>query len=203
MSARACIGLILAIVACAACDSDQVGPQTSTSTLTFTGASSIDGTGVVINEFATRSAPDEECSEFVELRNDTSRQQSLGSWRLAVSGPTGTPAFYVFIPVGMVLEPGCHLLIATQPTGLERDVASMCNLPDNGGLALMRPDGTIVDQVGMSASGFHEGTALKTFSASSTRKSYARVRQDTDNNAADFVFGTATPQNRFSDCSNR
>src|SRR4029079_4180629 len=116
MTARVCIGLVLAMVTCGACDSDPVGPRSATSTLTFTGASSVDGTGVVINEFATRSAPNEECSEFVELRNDTSRQQSLGGWKLAVSSSTGPPALYAFIPVGMVLEPGCHLLIATQPS---------------------------------------------------------------------------------------
>ena len=199
MSARACLGLVV-VMACGACDSDPVGPQRLQSTLTLVGASSIDGTGVVISEFASRSGPTEACSEFVELRNDTLHQQSVGGWRVSVSGPGGPPAFYAYIPVGMVLEPGCHLLIATQPSGLLRDVASECNLADTGGLALLRPDGTIVDQVGMSASGFHEGIPLAPFPVSAINKSYTRLR-DTDDNAADFVFGPATPQNRFDPCT--
>ena len=197
-----CVGLIVVTLACGACgETELVGPQKAESTSTLNGASSLDETGIVINEFATRSAPNEECSEFVELLNVTSQEHSLGNWRIAVSGPNVAPALYSIIPVGMVLGPGCHLLIATQPSGLRRDVASMCNLPDDGGLALMRPDGTIVDQVGMSAPGFHEGTPLAKFSASATGNSYARVRDDTDQNSRDFAFGPATPQNRFEDCT--
>jgi len=117
-----------------------------------------------INEFAARAAPNEGCSEFIELRNDTSEQRSLGGWRIAVSGPGGPPAFYAVIPTGLVLEPGCHLLIATPPSGLLWDAPSMCNLADTGGLALMRPDWTIVDQVGMSiGSAYKEGTPLDPF----------------------------------------
>ena len=203
MTARAYIGLIGVMLACGACgDTDPVGPRKSESTLTFIGTSLTDGSGVVINEFAPQSAPNEECSEFVELRNDSSVQRSVGGWRLAVSGPGGAPAFYAYIPVGMVLEPGCHLLIATQPSGLLRDVAAECNLSNTGGLALMRPDGTIVDQVGMSATGFHEGTPLAPFPVSAINKSYTRLR-DTDDNAADFAFVPATPQNRFMDCQTR
>jgi hypothetical protein len=196
MSVLICIG--------AACgETDVVGPRKAVSTFTLTGTSSIDGTGIVINEFATRLGPNEECSEFVELRNDASGERSLGGWRLAVSGPGGAPALYVTIPVGIVLAPGCHLLIATQPSGLLRDAPSSCNLPDNGGLALMEPDGTVVDQVGMHSSGFHEGTPLQPFSISAARNSYARIASDTDQNARDFFFGPATPQNRFDDCNTR
>lgn len=204
MRHRGCIGLSIVMLTCAACDSDVVGPQRLEQTLSSTGASTLDRTeGIVINEFASRSAPNEECSEFIELRNDTSEQRSLGSWRIAVSGPGGPPAFYAVIPTGLVLGPGCHLLIATEPSGLLRDASSMCNLADTGGLALMRPDGTIVDQVGMSASGFHEGTPLAPFSATATGQSYARVHADTDNNRVDFVFGPATPENRFDECTTR
>ena len=204
---RTGVALCVAALACVSCDdTTPTSPATRTqgnATLGFTGTSGTrqTETGVVINELAARLAPNEECSEFVELRNNASEEQSLGGWRLAVSGPDGSPALYATIPVGTVLSPGCHLLIATQPSGLLRDVASMCNLADNGGLALMLPDGTITDQVGMSTgSGFHEGTPLAQFSVSATRKSYGRVRGDTDNNALDFVFGSATPQNSFEDC---
>src|SRR5262245_30864989 len=119
MTARACLGLVVAMT-CGACDSDPVAPQKLQSTLTFVGTSLQDETGIVINEFASRAGPNEACSEFVELRNISSLQRSVGGWRLAVSGPGGPPAFYAYIPVGMVLEPGCHLLIATQPSGLLR-----------------------------------------------------------------------------------
>ena len=196
---RTCMLLVTAAVACAACGStDVTGPRQADYTLTF--PSSVDDTAVVINEFAARLGPDEACSEFVELVNTSSVERNLGGWRLAVSGPNGSPALYSGIPIGMVIGPGCHLLIATQPTGLVRDVAAQCNLADDGGLALLSADGTIIDQVGMSSgTEFHEGTPLATFDTHARGDSYSRVR-NTGNNALDFVFGPATPANQFDDC---
>jgi uncharacterized protein len=204
---RAHVTFIAVLITCAACDdSAPVSPavtRTARATLVSTDTPILE-TGIVINEFATRNGPDEECSEFVELRNDSSHEQSVGGWRIAVSDTTGGAVVYTIIPAGMVLQPGCHLLISTPPAGLVRDVASACNLPDAGGLALMRPNGTIVDQVGMgSGSSFGEGTPLATFRGGAVRSSYARFRDDTDNNATNFVFGAATPQNRFDDCTKR
>ena len=191
----------------AACKDGEHAGRLASSTLTsplLPGPDSEIATGIVINEFATRFGPNEECSEFIELRNDTAIERSLGGWRVSISDGRNSPAFHVSIPVGMVVGPGCHLLIGTVPSGLRTDVASSCNLTDAGGLALLSPGGIIVDQVGMStASAFHEGTPLPPFSTTAIRQSYARDHSDTDHNAADFVFGPATPQNRFDDCTSR
>jgi hypothetical protein len=68
----------------------------------------------------------------------------------------------------------------------------------------MSPAGIIVDQVGMSTgSAFHEGTPLPPFSATAIRHSYTRDRRDTNQNALDYVFVPATPQNRFDTCLTR
>ena len=196
---RACMLLMTAAVTCAACGStDVTGPSVAYNTLT--GPSSIDQSAVVINEFAARLGPNEACSEFVELVNTSSAEQNLGGWRIAVSGPNGSPALYTGILIVIVIGPGCHLLIATQPSGLLRDIAAQCNLPDDGGLALLNTEGAIIDQVGMSSgSEFHEGTPLEKFDTNAIGDSYSRVR-NTDNNRLDFVFGPATPTNRFEDC---
>jgi uncharacterized protein len=207
MNGRAYVTLIAVVLTCAACDDSTVVSPGTTQTaqaVLVSPDSPTAATGIVINEFATRMGPDEDCSEFVELRNDSAVTQSLGSWRIAVANAAAGAVAYATIPTGMVLDPGCHLLIATQPSGLVRDVTASCNLADAGGLALMRPNGAIVDQVGLgSGSAFGEGTPLATFSTSAVRKSYARVRNDTDNNATNFVFGAATPQTRFDDCTTR
>ena|SRR5688572_7447139 len=197
---RACMLLMTAAVTCAACGStDVTGPRVAYNTLT--GPSSIGESAVVINEFAARLGPNEACSEFVELVNTSSTEQNLGGWRIAVSGPNGSPALYTGIPIGIVIGPGCHLLIATQPSGLLRDIAAQCNLPDDGGLALLNTEGAIIDQVGMSSgSEFHEGTPLEKFDTNAIGDSYSRVR-NTENNRLDFVFGRATPTNRFEECA--
>ena len=214
--------LIVGIVCCTGCsDTAQVSPsaplaqtaaavpEESASTaavqnkLVFTGAQAIDTT-VVINEFASRLGPDEECSEFIELRNDGPREQVVGGWKILASSPAGGTVLYATVPVGMTLAPGCHLLVATSPTGFLRDAAASCNLADAGGVALTTPEGLIVDQVGMSSgAAFREGAPLAPFSSGATRSSYARVGADTSNNATDFVFGPATPRNRFEDCAHR
>lgn len=197
---------VAVMLTCAGCTDGEHGPGVAVFTVTspIAGSESDSATGIVINEFATRLGPNDECGEFVELRNDTSRERSLGTWRIAASDARGNTVLYATIPVGMVIGPGCHLLIGTAPSGLVTDVASSCNLPDNGGLALMSPSGIIVDQVGMSTgSAFREGAPLAPFSATAIRHSYARDHRDTDDNAADFVFGLATPQTRFDNCATR
>ena len=161
---------------------------------------------VVINEFATRSGPNDACGEFVEIRNDTSQPVGIGGWQVLVSGPEGGTTTYALISTASELGPGCHFLIATNTTGLQRDLVPIttCNLPDSGGLALMRGDGTIVDQVGMgSGSAYREGTPLPSFNVNPIGQSYARVGSDTNNNASDFAFGSATPLNINSPCSIR
>ena len=122
----------------------------------------------------------------------------------------GTVALYHTVAAGRTLQSGCHYLAATDlydavPLVPTRDARSSCGINDNSGLALLRPDGSIVDQVGMnSASIYREGTPLAPVSNSAGHGSYARTGADTDNNAADFTYRNPwTPQNSASSCSTR
>jgi Tol biopolymer transport system component len=139
-------------------------------------------------------------------------------WALASIGPDGaTTRVHVTIPAGIIIPPRGHYLIATSPfiggynlTGYAvPDTSSLPDFPDNTGLALFNTGNpanfsaaTRLDAVGFAAlSGpsadlFREGTGLAPgpSGGSSAQHSYVRtmttggVPQDTNNNAADFIF---------------
>lgn len=170
------------------------------------------GASVVINEFALR-ATDASVDDFVELRNDSAAAVDISGWQirewLASDGSIGVR---MTVPSGIVLMPGCHYLAAFNTTvkigtyasdpGIARDV-KLDNLSTNGGIALVRTDGTIVDQVGMNpGSPFKEGTTLPPTGVDDDR-SYTRVGNDTNDNAADFVKVTRTALNSGSSCAIR
>ena len=108
--------------------------------------------------------------------------------------------------------PGCHYLAAFNPTvkrdtyvneaGVPRDI-KLDNLSTNGGIALVRADGTIVDQVGMNpGSVFKEGNPLPPTGIDDPR-AYTRMGNDTNDNASDFIKVTRTPLNSTSSCAVR
>ena len=114
------------------------------------------------------------------------------------------------VEAGRVLGSGCHYLAgsdvyAGNSWAVPRDARSVYNgINDNSGIALVRPDGSIADQVGMRSNTiYREGTPLAAFNFNSGRSSYTRMAPDTDNNAADFQFGRATPENASSSCAIR
>lgn len=172
------------------------------------------GTGVVINEFTSRTQDGEACGEFVELRNDSSSAVDISGWQVMVHRPgfqsSGTVERYHTVAAGAILQSGCHYLVATDlyaavPGSPSRDARSSCGINDNSGLALLRADGTTVDQVGMSPESiYREGSPLAAISNSAGHGSYARTGADTDNNAADFTYRNPwSPQNSTSSCSIR
>src|SRR5687767_15911164 len=74
---------------------------------------------------------------------------------------------------------------------------------DDGGLAVLRPDGKVVDAVGMSLGALYkEGVPLLSFGSNNADRSYQRKGDDTDNNITDFVLDSpSTPTNRGGSCS--
>lgn len=172
----------------------------------------VTGTSVVINEFALR-ATDASVDDFVELRNDSTSVVDISGWQIREwLASDGSIAVRLTVPAGIVLMPGCHYLAAfnstvkigtyTNDVGVARDI-KLDNLSTNGGIALFRTDGTIVDQVGMNpGSLFKEGATLPPTMIDDDR-SYTRVGNDTNDNASDFVKVTRTAMNSTSSCAVR
>jgi len=165
------------------------------------------GTSVVINEFATRGGGINEgaTTDWVELRNDSNSSVDISGWQIKVWNKTSGSTFVAFTAgSGVVLAPGCHYLAANHADvgGVIRD-ARMENMNNEGGLALVRGDGSVADQVGYSPdSPFREGTTLPPMMADDSR-SYTRLGNDTNDNASDFVLRSRTPLNSGSSCAIR
>ena len=170
--------------------------------------------GVVISEFRTRG-PAGGNDEFVEIYNNTDRPVDIAGWQLRGSSntaPTGTRAT---VPAGVVLPGRAHYLFVNLAANgysgaTTGNMSYTTGIGDNGGIALAKSDGTIVDQVGVvtTLTGYREGSPLATQLTSNTNRSYERkpagsatALQDTDDNLSDFrlLNGTApdvpNPQN--------
>jgi hypothetical protein len=86
----------------------------------------------------------------------------ISGWQLREWRTDGSIGTRFTVGAGIVLMPGCHYLAAVSPTvaGVARDT-QMSFLDPNGGIALIRADGSIVDQAGMNSnSPFREGATL-------------------------------------------
>ena len=165
-------------------------------------------TTVVISEFRTRG-PNGGNDEFVEIYNLSSTPVNISGWRLRASSATGSTSNRATIPNNVTLQPGCHYLLTN--TGYSGTVAGdqtySTGITDGGGIAIVSDDGTIVDQVGLSAgSAFKEGTPLTPLTTSENR-GYERKPggmvgsgTDTDVNANDFEVKGSDPQNLSSAC---
>lgn len=133
----------------------------------------------------------------------------MTGWKLRRSTATGTTSALHTLGA-RVLEPGQHLLLTNSNAGgpysgaVIGDETYGTGITDNGGVALLLPDETTVDQVGMSTgSAYFEGSPLAPMS-DNTEQSYERKPggasgscYDTDHNAADWnAHGdTSDPQN--------
>lgn len=162
------------------------------------------GASVVINEFATRG-PDESTDDFIELRNDTASPVNIGGWRINEWITSGTVRVAFVVPGGVVVAPGCHYLVGNRPTvaGVVPDAQLIDPINDQGGLALLAADGSIVDQVGYHPSSiYREGTPMPLPGPEDSR-SYARVGNDTNNNISDFARQSRSPLNSSSSCAVR
>ena len=166
-------------------------------------------TNIVISEFRTRG-PNGGNDEFVELYNLSNAPVNIGGWRLRGSSASGSSGNRATVPVGVTVQPGCHYLLANSgySGAVAGDQTYGSGISDNGGIALVSDDGTIVDQVGLSpGSAFKEGATLTPLTTSENR-SYERKPggstgsgTDTDVNNDDFkLTSPSAPQNASSAC---
>ena len=140
---KKCSALLLAAIAIVCALSDGV----------FLHAQS--GASVVINEFRTRG-PLGGSDEFIELFNPTASSITIGGWKIQGSNNAGTTTVRATVPTGTTLGAGCfYLIVNTGTAGYSGAVAGnltyTSGITDDGGVALVRGDNSIADQVGMSA----------------------------------------------------
>jgi len=164
--------------------------------------------GVLISEFRTRG-PNGAADEFVELYNNSDSPVDISGWKINASNNAGTTGTRVTINAGTTIPARGHFLAtnSTPSTGYSGTVAGnqtyTTGITDDGGIALMMADNTVVDQIGMSVgSGYKEGSILTPLTGS-TDQSYERKpggaagsTQDTADNANDFqIRSPSNPQN--------
>ena len=134
------------------------------------------GSDIVISEFRTRG-PDGGNDEFVEIYNRSDDPIDISGWLLRASNASGTMGTRATLDPSTVLGPGCYYLFTNSGAysdAVPGDQSYATGITDNGGLAIALPDGTPLDQVGMSAgSAFGEGTRLAQMTTSVNR-SYER-----------------------------
>jgi hypothetical protein len=182
---------------------------TPTNTATATSTSSGTPTGVVISEFRT-SGPRGANDEFIELYNPTTAVIDISGWKISASNNSGNTSVRATIPPSTILRSGQYYLVANTAINdgynnlsLPPNLAYGVAISDNGGIALLRPNDTPVDQVGMHTnSAYKEGDILSPLSG--TNESYERKAnncQDTNNNNNDFVKTASSPHNYSSPLS--
>jgi len=166
---------------------------TPTNTATATNTSTASAASVVISEFRT-TGPGGASDEFVELYNPTSNWVDISGWKINASNKDGDIQTRATIPAATILRSGQYYLVANNSysnTTVTADLKYGTSITDDGGIGLIKSDGTTIDEVGMSAGSFYqEGTPL---SSLSNNKSYERKDGgtsdsciDTSNNASDF-----------------
>ena len=177
---RVVVALVAAAVACA------------WATSAFASAS-----GVVVSEFRFRG-PAGGNDEFVELLNTSSRSVDISGWKLEACNSTGSLGTRLTIPNGKSIAAGGHFLLVNNAAGgysgsVPGDLTYSTGISDTGVRIVVGT--TIVDRVGSTASASgqcREGTGLALPTSTRADGLYAferrdNGRQDTDNNAADFV----------------
>lgn len=184
------------------------------------------GPGIVISELRL-AGPRGTNDEFVELFNASDTAVNISGWALrsannvVFSGGVSNTFARVTIPANVTIQPGCYFLITnnTATTGysgtVTADLSYSTGIADDGGVAIIRADGTIADQIGFfntttnqGVSAYFEGTKITvTTPLPSLNRSFERLPdaafgyQDTNNNANDFALITPSrPQNRTSPC---
>jgi lamin tail-like protein len=184
--------------------------NTPTNTATPTNTSPASTAGVVISEFRTRG-PNGASDEFIEIYNPTSTAVDISGWKINASNNAGAADTRAIIPASTLLRSGQYYLVANNGyTGsVTANLKYGTAITNDGGIALLRSNNTIVDEVGMDVgSAYQEGTTLPPFSGTSDQ-SYERKLGgtsdsciDTNDNASDFgTAGSATLHNYSSPLS--
>jgi hypothetical protein len=163
-------------------------------------------TDLVISEFRLRGAGGGN-DEFVEIYNPTTAQVDLNGWMINGSNNAGAVGNRYTFTTSFLLQPGQHYLIAhTGYNDPVPDVTYGTGITPDGGVALLRPNSTIADQVGMTncATCYFETTPLTTLTTNADQ-SYERNFDvsgscvDSNNNASDFLLrNPSDPQNSSS-----
>jgi uncharacterized protein len=118
----------------------------------FPRSSRVVSSTIVISEFRTRGSNGGN-DEFIELYNLSASPVNIGGWKIRGSSGTSGTGNRVTIASGVTLQAGCHYLVTNSgySGGAPGDQNYGTGISDNGGIALTKPDGTIMDQVGLSA----------------------------------------------------
>src|SRR3989304_2552760 len=138
-------------------------------------------TDIVISELRARGSAGGN-DDFIELYNPTNAIVNLNGWTINRSNDAGNPnPHYAFI-TDVFLQPGQHYLLAntSYDDSMTADTTYGTGITDAGGVALIRPDSSIADQVGLgSASAYKEGTPLNSLGSGVSNnidRSYERNR---------------------------
>ncbi len=164
------------------------------------------GSSVVVNEFATHGPGEGATDDFVELRNDSSAPVDISGWQIKEWRQNNGNTYVVFTAgSGLVLAPGCHYLVSYRPNvgGVVPDARMVDPINMEGGIALVRRDGAIVDQVGYSPNSPFRAGAVLPSTIYDDGRSYTRSGNDSNDNATDFVLRSRTPLNSTSSCAVR
>jgi predicted outer membrane repeat protein len=179
-------------------------PSVVVTMLTLLAGISVANASIVISEFRTRG-PAGAGDEFVELYNNSDTAVDVSGWKINASNNAGTTSTRLTITAGTMIPARGHFLAAGPAYGgsVTGNQTYGTGITDDGGIALLMPDDTIVDQVGLSAgSAYKEGSVL-TPQTTNTDQGYERKgggglgsTQDANNNATDFRLRSAgAPQN--------
>ena len=149
---------------------------------------------VIISEFRTQGATADD--DFVELYNQTDQPVSLTNFTLGlgIAQGTGNPAG---INLGGMIPARGHFLLATSGYTLGGAASAdqtIISIELNSGVVLISSSGPVLDAAGSTTSStfYREGAGLAPVGGngqySHARKLASGAPQDTDDNAADFVF---------------
>ena len=184
---------------------------TNTGLATATSTFSCLTTNVVISEFRTRGANGAN-DEFIELYNPTTTAVDISGWKINASNDTGTTGTRATIPAFTILRSGQYYLVANNSSSggysnatVPANLTYGTGITNAGGIALLKADNTMVDQVGLGpTSAYKEGTTLASFTVDADQ-SYERELggasdscQDTGNNSNDFTYRSPSNPHNYS-----
>jgi hypothetical protein len=189
-------------VATATLSITSTGGGSATATLSGTGRLASVGGAVVVSELRFRG-PSGANDEFIELYNTSNAVVDISGYRLAGSNAAGLISLRATVPAGRSIPARGHYLFTNTATNgysgaTPGDQSYTTGIVDEGGVAITLADGTLVDQVGLSAgSAYGEGAPLANLGTSNLNRSYERKPGgangsgvDTGDNASDFTLLT-------------
>jgi hypothetical protein len=180
---------------------------TTTAALAGTGRQVSLSGPIVISELRFRGAAGAN-DEFVELYNNSDPPFDISGFLLRGSNGAGTVTTRATVPAGTSVPGHGHYLFVNAAAGAAlvalADRTYGTGFTDDGGVAIAQADGTILDQVALSAgSAYGERTPLATLGSANQDHSYERKTGgsngsgvDTNDNASDFqLIAPSAPEN--------